>query len=241
MRTGIRIMDFAPTLPGAKVEAQGTIKIHPTAKALVWADQPDQKETPSETAIVESLRTRGLLPPGNRTNVEQGIYQSDTGELTLDIKKRVMIVDTPRSQAAALPQDAAQVDLADISIRNQSNAGCFFVSAIDAKPIKESRRLLILTVGDALNSGTTFANKSRQTLEALGTFPVLIKPVKAEITLRRSLASGESAKLYALTFNGDRQSEVPIQSSPDGLLLTLDSTALGNPVFQYELVIEPSR
>jgi hypothetical protein len=241
VRTGIRIVDFAPTLPGAKVEAQGTIKIHPTAKALVWADQPDQKETPSEPTMVESLRARGLLPPGNRTNVEQGIYQSDTGELTLDIKKRVMIVNTPRSQAAALPQEAAQVDLADVSIRNQGNAGCFFVSAIDAKPIKESRRLLILTVGDALNSGATFTNKSRQTLETLGTFPLLIKPVKAAITLHRALASGETAKLYALAFNGGRQGEVPIQSSPDGLLLALDSTALGNPVFQYELVIEPSR
>lgn len=247
VKEGIQIVDYPPMLPGAPVKADATLRAASKSAGYVWADDPGtvafgaaDKATPvDQAAMADALRKRGLLPPGNKTDPAAGVFQSDTGELTLSMKTKTMLVDTPRSQAAALPEGSAEARLKDVTILNQGESGCFFVSALDAQPLEKSRRVLILAVGDAVNTGAVFADKNRKVLQTLGTLPVLVKPLKCAITLRRSLAPGEKAKLWALAWNGDRVAEVPVQVSPDGLQLNLDTGALPNPVFQYELAIGP--
>lgn len=239
VRTGIQIIDFPQALPGGKIETNAAMVIGPDKGTMIWEDKREVP-TGNETSLIDALRERGFLGANNPTSAATGIYQTDTGELTLNMKQRTMQVNTPKSQAAALPEGSEEARLSDTSILNEGNSGSFFIGAVDNLPIKESKRLLIMAVGDAVNTGAVFADKSRQVLDTLGTFPVLVKPIKAKITLWRSVPKGHKARLWPLAYNGDRLMEVPVQTFPDRIEAALDSVAQGNPVFQYELILEPS-
>ena len=56
-----------------------------------------------DTAIA-SLRRSGVLSADNKTDPRRGVFQSDTGQLTLNRNDKSMIVNTPRSQGAALSE-----------------------------------------------------------------------------------------------------------------------------------------
>ncbi|PAW79491.1 MAG: hypothetical protein B9S32_02835 [Verrucomicrobia bacterium Tous-C9LFEB] len=238
LHSGIRVVSFSSSLTGAPIQVDASLRIHPTAQALVWESDPEAKETPDVVAMVEALRKRKLLPASNRTDAAAGIFQSDTGQLTLDTARKIMTVDTPRSQAAALPTGSAPVKLKDVDITNQGESASFFVGSLDAVPLVESKRLLILSVGDAINSGAVFTDKNRKVLKELGSFPILAKSIRAEIVLRRPLAKNAKVRLWALAFNGDRIKEVPVQVAPDQIKIQLNTTEEPHPIFQYELVVE---
>lgn len=238
LHTGIRVVNFPSSLAGAPVKADASLRIHPTEKALVWEDDLDSKETPDLTAMVAALKKRQLLPAQNRTDVATGVFQSDTGELTLDTARKIMTVNTPRSQAAALPAGSAPVKLKDVEMTNLGDSASFFIGSLDAAPLTESRRMLILGVGDAINSGAVFADKDRKVLKELGSFPILVKPVRGEIVLRRPVAKNARVRLWALEFNGSRVREVPVQTTADQIKIQLVTAEDANPIFQYELILE---
>lgn len=246
VRTGIRVVDYPESVPGAKTTPDLVMRIHPKEREIVWTEDPDltveqTERTPSTVELVDHLRKRGLLAADNKTDPSKGVFQSDTGQLTVRLNDKTIFVDTPRSQGAALPEGSHAAKLADVTVENQGNSGAFFVSSLDAKPLKESRRMLILAVGDALNSGAKYTNPNREELMELGAAPVLVKPLKVTLEIQRSLNNKETAKLWGLSWNGERIREIPLEILPDRLKLSLNTADYPAPIFHFELIVKENK
>ena len=243
VRTGIRVVDYAEALPGAKTSPDAVLRIHPEKREMVWTDDPDltaeqKSKTPALPEMISYLRKRGLISADNKTDPEKGIYESQTKQLTVNLLAKTISVDTPRSQGVAMPQGTPPMSLSDVTFTNLGESGAFFVSGIDSRPIKESRRLLILTAGDALNSNELYESKKRKVLKKIGTLPILVKPLQVSLEIRRRLAANETAHLWALAYNGDRLKEIPVEILPDRLRLRLNTGDFATPLFHFELLVE---
>lgn len=60
-----------------------------------------QPRVQNATEILAALRDRGTLASDNRTDIEKGLYQSDTGEILLNRQAGQLRVSTPMTEAAA--------------------------------------------------------------------------------------------------------------------------------------------
>ncbi|MFA6960780.1 MAG: beta-galactosidase [Opitutaceae bacterium] len=234
-KSGQHIVDFKPSVSGSvgpKIDA--TLTLDPEKRGVVWLDAP---EAPAETAtdFANHLRSIGVLSADNRTNPEAGIFETDTRQLLVDSKNKIISVDTPRSQGVALPEDAAPVTLSTLHVENQGPSATFFVGSLDNAPLTSSERMLIIAVGDAVNTGAVFADASRKELRALGTLPVLAKPLHATLTMKRGAANQPAPTLWGLSFNGERIKKLPVRVQDNLWVIKLDATqdlSLGN---YYEL------
>ena len=67
-----------------------------------WYVSADNSDGTLFPKFAEQLRKEKILPPGNRTDWSKRLYQSETGELTLDALRKKMTVVTPRLEGAIL-------------------------------------------------------------------------------------------------------------------------------------------
>ena len=112
-------------------------------------------------------------------------------------------------------------------------AATVWVSSLDNKPLKESRRILLTHLTDVQNSEITYADSSRKELLRWGGMPHLMRKGKADVLL--DVASGEW-KVYALDCAGNRRGEVPCRYADGRLGFTADiARDSANATFLYEL------
>ena len=236
---GLRIVDFDRAAPGANHPPTAALALHPARRAVAWTDAP---ATPAETAadFAGELRRRGVLSRENLTDPAAGIYETDTRQLLIDAQKKIVRVDTPRSQGASLPEDAAPLALSTLRVENRGPSATFFAAALDSAPLDASRRILLIAVGDAVNTGAVFADSSRRELRELGELPVLAKPLRASLRLRRaSDAPVTEPRLWALSFNGERLKRLPLRAEPDSWTIDLDATDNPELGIYYEIEAAP--
>ncbi len=203
---------------------------------LLPAAEPDLLKNGgfSLDGAVAEMKRRGILPPGNVSAPERGIFQSDTGELTLRTGEKKMTVVTPRTEAACLTAGGRET-LKSFSVERISTDGCVALCSIDGEPLGGSRRMVLLYMTEEANSDMELA-ANRATLISLGTVPVLSRTGILELDLRRP----GSWKLYALGLNGSRREEIPVTPSAAGQKITIDTGMLeSGPTPFFELVANP--
>lgn len=238
-KSGNTITNFSDALVGAPVNANMTIVIHPQKREFAFADALNSG-APTDASIVKAMRSRGILSAANRTDPAQGIYESDTGELMLKMHSNVITVDTPRSKAAALPQGSNPVELNGMRIVNNGESGAFFAGALDGQELSNSDHILIMAVGDAINTDDVYEDESRRVLQKIGRLPVLVKPLAFELHIKRTDNRPSSAyTLWALSFNGERTIRLPITTDADGTLI-LRISPMEEPALHFELVAKES-
>lgn len=182
---------------------------------------------------VAGLHARGVLKPANRTDVEQGVYESDTGEILLDSRKHRLQVVTPRT-AAVVFDNGLPIQLKHLRIETADGPALVAASSLDGLPLDQSRRILLTLASDAQNSGMGFADPDRKVLLSLGQLPVKIRTAKVSIFLAHRNPDG--LQLYALALNGERQSSLPLHTVPGGVRITLENWTLENgPTTFFEL------
>lgn len=238
-RCGLLVESFSSTLPGAPVKPDMTLRIAPDSRNLIITAPADSatKTTPDSDTLNAALRKNGILSAKNRSDASSGIYESDTGQLLLNIPKKLITIDTPLSQGACLNTGVAPVTLGDWSFTNHGAPVTAFASSLDRQPFATSKRMLLIAVGDALNTGATFESESRLKLVELGTLPVLAQVLDVEFTLERPDATG--LKLWALGFDGTRREEIPFQAKNGKLTARIKTGTLKNgPTPYFELVKE---
>lgn len=187
----------------------------------------------SLAGAVAAMKRKGILSPENISAPEQGIFQSDTGELVLKSREKKMTVITPRTEAVCMTA-GKQERLKFFDIENNSADSCVALCSADGKPLAESRRIVLLYMTEEANSGMELA-ADRATLRSLGTAPILSRTGILELSVRRT----GNWKLYALGINGSRREEIPVTGSAAGLKIRLDTGALRyGPTPFFELVPE---
>ena len=189
----------------------------------------------SMDAAVKELRKKGILPPGNVTNPARGVYQSETGELTLFGNEKKMTVITRKTEAVARPGSASRITLDALTVKRNSADAMIAATSIDNLPLEESKRVVLVISTDNVNNGMKMT-WDRSTLIDRGKPPVLYRTGEYEIVLRNRNAS---FRCYALNLAGDRKEELPVSLEKGRLLLRLDTSALKNgPTPFFELVSE---
>ncbi|MEO5573977.1 MAG: beta-galactosidase [Gammaproteobacteria bacterium] len=184
---------------------------------------------------VAALRKAGLLSKKNRTNPATGVYESDTGEILLDSRARLMTVITPLTEAAVFDDDAP-LTLTQLKIESASAPALLSVSSVDGKNLNQSSRMLLIFATDARNSGMRFSDGG-QRLQDLGKPPILMRAASARITLHHKDPQG--LQLYSTALNGKRMDVIPTEKVSGGLRFTLDTGKLSHgPTTYFELVNE---
>jgi 16S rRNA C1402 (ribose-2'-O) methylase RsmI len=104
------------------------------------------------------------------------------------------------------------------------------VTALDDRPIAQSKHLLITAVARAENSGMV-SGAGRTKVVDPGHAPILMEPVQGRVRLALQQPPA-SAQAYALDSVGRRRDAVALLQGGDGLTIPLTSGA-----FWYEVVI----
>jgi hypothetical protein len=132
----------------------------PNVPELDW----DEAGVPPHEAIDFARPDRDFIPPG------QQYVQSDTGELIRDWVQGVHTVNTAMTQAASGWLGGLPVQLDDVQLIIDTPKAAVSVTALDNRPIRRSRRVLV-----------TAAARARQT--SAGRLPYRSEPVTGRLTI----------------------------------------------------------
>lgn len=124
---------------------------------------------------VKRLRANKALPTGNVSDPSSGIFQSDTGQLTLDTQRRRAIFVSAQTEAIAFDDATAPVNLGSLTLQSATSRGLLALSALDDKPLDQSGQILIIYATDARNSGMKFSDSSEKTILEYGARPTILK------------------------------------------------------------------
>jgi len=157
---------------------------------------------------------------------------SSTGETFIDAEKLSFKVQTARSEVLA-GQPAAELSGNFARVKFGESKAVVMVSSLDAAPLTDSKRILVIYLTDLKNSDTRWQDGN--ILIEYGRQPLLIRTDKAHLSLSKNFAG---YKLYALDTDGSRLREVPLSVSGANTSAVLDNYQDGRGVFAFELVKE---
>lgn len=181
---------------------------------------------------VAQLRSVGLLPAANRTDMSAGLFESDTGQMVFDAARKSLSIVTERTVAFTLRSGSMRGGV--VEVKNLSSPATVAVGAVDDQVIGQSRRLLVWVLTDAVNTGMEFADDERTTLKVLGRFPPQIRAVTGQLAIRHSEA--EALKVWAVDQAGRRVAVVPASVQGGFLRFAIDNVVPGfGPVTYFEV------
>ncbi len=197
-----------------------------------WYVSADNRDGNTFPYLLNKLKQNNLLPSGNRTDWSKRIYQSETGEITLDAKKLTMNVVTPRLEGVIL-KSGQTADLPHISVKNISVPASFVAASLNRdENLNNAKRVLLTVATNAFNTDMTFENASLFCCVNPGKLPILIESIKCDVTLKT--AQTVQPKVYALHMDGTRFAEIPCTLKDGKLNIKLDTSKLkyGTPYFE---------
>lgn len=230
-------LDFGP-VPEQSVP--GELSLDLLGAASPWLARLQSALTKAGLGVdgegVAQLRGAGIIDAANRSELGSQRYQSDTRQMTLDVREQWLTIDTPMTSVLVLCAGGSG-QAVGINVEQASGPALFAVSALDGKALSDSRRLLLWVLTDAMNTGMTFADEQRTTVTALGKFPPLVRTVAARLTMPNVQSSG--MKAWALSLNGERREQLPLLTVDRTATLVLDTAKLpGGPALFFELAAE---
>lgn len=205
----------------------------------LWVSNVKEKESKDFDldAFTAKLKNRGLLPKDNLSSPKDGIYQSETGELTMYGNEHVLKVVTPRTEAVAAPAGMLH-GLGLFTLATSTEDCCAALTSVDGKPLAESRRMVFLWITRESNTGMITSGDGK-TLVKKGGYPALWKLGK--VAFKAKVSDPGAFKMYLLDYSGARLEGVPVSVCDGELVCSLDTAKLAHsPTPFFELVADPS-
>ena len=181
-------------------------------------------------ARIQSLRDAQLIGATNTSNAEQGIYQSDTGEITLNSQQKLMTVITPKTEAIVF-DEPKPANLKQLSVLHASSSALVVISAMDDQPLATSKRMLLILSTDARNTDMTFEDEANTTLINLGKAPVLIRAAKVKLALKTPYKN--ALKVFSTNLRGQRQDAINLKQTASSIEFELDISKLTHGATTY--------
>lgn len=177
--------------------------------------------TIEDATLWTAVKQRGLVVASNATDPTRKIFQSGTAEILIDAPNDRLVLDTPRTAGGyAAAGNTVQATKGGVTIRLEGSDATVWVSALDAEPIRTSRRLLVTHLTDLQNTDIKYAEAARQTLLDWGRMPHLVRAGKAEVTI--GTAELARCRVWALAPSGRRLAEIPATKGEGQLTFTAD-------------------
>jgi hypothetical protein len=221
---------------GSRTGSPASILASPTSIAAgvtaVVTDAPvdGKNQYQAGSDLLPQLARDGVIPSSSIDALGKK-FVSDTGQIALDTQVGSLRVITDRSECFALPPGADGEGIT-ASIKNGAAFGSIFIVSVDGRPLKQSRRLLMMDLTDCLNTGTQFSTADHKKLLAYGQLPHLVRTGTAEVSLH--LAAPQKWKAWAVDCTGHRLQEIPLKMAGDRLVFQagLDGTATGSVAYE---------
>ncbi len=182
------------------------------------------------SARLQILKEAGWLPTGNLSSADEGIYQSDTGELVLNAQEKWMTVITPKTEAVVF-DDTKPINLNLLKVLSAESGALVAVSAMDNQPLLSSKRMLVVLSTDARNSDMRFSDDTNFKATDLGHLPVLIRANKVKLALKNTNQS--QLKGYSVNLRGQRQDAIALKQISDSIEFELDVRKLSHGATTY--------
>ncbi len=223
-RTKIALMTgFAFNFPTAKRTLRTSVE---PAKMTLSLDKPF-----NITKVTKELKACAILPADNISDPKNGIYQSDTGQITMLAHEKTMKVVTPKSEAIIMRAEMKNQKLGKMTVKSSTADAAVALSAIDNKPIPEADRLVLTYNTDAIMSNFG-VSKNRCYVTAWGEMPVLIETGKLELEI--ALSPAKKYRVWALKLNGERLREIETQIQNGVMQLSLDTANYPTVFFEIQ-------
>jgi hypothetical protein len=196
--------------PPSAYDAVKTLAVEP------YSVTPDQ--------LWSQLRQRGIVPPTNPTDPARRLYQSSTGQITVDSPADRLVLDTPRTAGGYAPINVTvQAPEGGVQFTPRTSDATLWVSALDALPIRSSHRLLLTHLTDLQNTDIRYREPERQTLLDWGRLPHLVRAGQAEVAV--DLNEPTHYTVWALDPGGRRLARLPTTVEGQSLKFTVDVAA----------------
>ena len=183
--------------------------------------------------MVRVMKGKGILSSDNISDPERGIFQSDTGEITMRSGEHLLKVKSPRTEAVTLEAGKREV-VGTLTVKSSSAAACIAVCSVTSEPIAASKRMVLLYSTEMVNTGMVLGY-DRQLMKNTGKSPALMRCGKLNATL--TCDTPESFSLYALAFDGSRREKLPLSVADGQLRIQINTAALADgPTSFFELV-----
>ncbi len=186
--------------------------------------------------IVRELRRKGILSRQNLTDPSAGIFQTDTGEITLRSRESLIKVVTKRSEAVALRAGAKPERLNAMTVNSVSRDALVGLASVDAlSPLADARRMVLVFATENVNTGMILEG-DRETMIEAGHAPILLRTAELSIRFRNS---NDSLRMYALKLNGTRTEELPLKKEHGEWTAQINTAKLsGGPAVFFEITAE---
>ena len=164
-----------------------------------------------------------LAPKAANDPADPEILQSDTGQLVWNARRGLFTINTAATQGAVGFFGDQVIELDNVRLEPHTRFGSIVVFSTDFRPIDRSCRLLIAAVARCENTGQVW-DIERTTIEpdGRGRAPVLVEPVEANVTLRRS-GRGGPIVVRPLDSRGLPKGERIVEPGPHGAVVSLDA------------------
>lgn len=171
-----------------------------------------------------------------KVDSRKGTYVSQAGQVILHNWVNEMAIHTPQLACLILkPQSKEQ--LGEITLENKDNLSVVvYLASADDKPLKQSKRLLVLHLTDVQNTGSVFASGKRQLLKQVGTLPLLARDGVA--TLGFASENASQLKAFAIDCSGKHIAPIDINTDGTQVNMQLNTRHGDHAVLAYELIAQ---
>ncbi|MDD4537507.1 MAG: carbohydrate binding domain-containing protein [Lentisphaeria bacterium] len=185
---------------------------------------------------IAALKQRGALPANNASDHNAGIYQSDTGEVTMYSRDNRLTVVTPRSEAVSMDLGGTlPVALGAMTVLKSSVPACIAACAMRGDELTASDRIVLVYSTSVVNANTVLGPDRRLMINSGGS-PVLLQAGDFALQLRHQRA--DRLALYALGFDGQRLQKLPVAAQDGVATVAVNTATLDTPTTFFELVVE---
>lgn len=175
---------------------------------------------------------RADLPQVADTDTE---IAADTGEIFLNNKRGTIRIVTPLTECLTAPQ-GCDLRGSALAVTGNDAFSSISASAMDQKPLADSRHILLFHLTNVLNSGMTFSDRTMKTIEKWGALPYLVHVGSATIALKNSQPQ---LKLYAVDFSGKRTRQIAAAYADGAYQFKVQTVTPGAPsTMIYELAAQ---
>ena len=183
---------------------------------------------------VEEMRRLKILSPKNRTDVKQGIFESDTEEILLRRSEKQLVIRTPRTEVFVSPAGKSETINA-LKVLNSTVDSCFAAVSRDGKPLPESRHIVLVYTTQCANQDMRLS-ADQQVMLFPGVLPVVLRTGKVTAELRND---SSNLVCYALSLNGTRLEKIPLKKENGVWCIEIDTAKLKQePSVYFELIEE---
>lgn len=161
-----------------------------------------QRIPAADAAKLSALKNPALAALWRKAQQER-IAVSSTGQLVLNGKKQTFTVKTPHVESVTLEKGDLTADF--LQVKNASGFQTVAVIALDEKPLRQSRNILLLQLTDLANTGAKYGSEGKTLCNYNGTLPILLRRGSAEIRLDVK----RNFKVTALRSDGAEAGDVP--------------------------------